>query len=393
MAARAGRRAADADDAVTDPDGPDAAQWDALTTFGVRIWKPEVGAWREVSVHGGVHEPRARADVAAGTRTRPRADERMIVDPRASSCSSSAASCARTSAPRAAAASAASAATAGRRSRATRAPTRPRASSRGSTRRRPQCGPAPHDRSSTTTRSAALWRGPAALHLPGVRPRARARPRAAGRLLASAGPGYAETRVVRDEIDALFVVAGLRPSSSACRARSAGRAGRSSSSVSSGSPPSATKSPRSPLTHAATSSPSASRTVWHHAPRSPSPALRNGVLARRRSTSSRRSRASGPASRSPTTRRRTRATGPSARSAPSPSKPTRAPATNRTAASFFSRTPRATTLRGPTATGKRRPAHRLAGAHSARRAAPDTAERKNDPGDADGDAADRRMTP
>ena len=60
-----GERAADADDAVTDPDAePDAAQWDALTTFGVRIWKPEVGAWREVSVHGGVHEPRARADVA-----------------------------------------------------------------------------------------------------------------------------------------------------------------------------------------------------------------------------------------------------------------------------------------------------------------------------------------
>jgi len=39
-------------------------QWDALTTFGVRIWKPEIGAWREVSVHGGVHEPRQRADVA-----------------------------------------------------------------------------------------------------------------------------------------------------------------------------------------------------------------------------------------------------------------------------------------------------------------------------------------
>jgi len=39
-------------------------QWDALTTFGVRIWKPEIGAWREVSVHGGIHEPRQRADVA-----------------------------------------------------------------------------------------------------------------------------------------------------------------------------------------------------------------------------------------------------------------------------------------------------------------------------------------
>lgn len=42
----------------------DVAQWDALTTFGVRIWKPEIGAWREVSVHGGVHEPREFGDVA-----------------------------------------------------------------------------------------------------------------------------------------------------------------------------------------------------------------------------------------------------------------------------------------------------------------------------------------
>ncbi|KAH8083883.1 hypothetical protein JL720_8123 [Aureococcus anophagefferens] len=62
-----GERAADApplDDEGKDGGEPDGAQWDALTTFGVRIWKPEIGAWREVSVHGGVHEPRARADVA-----------------------------------------------------------------------------------------------------------------------------------------------------------------------------------------------------------------------------------------------------------------------------------------------------------------------------------------
>ena len=52
------------DDEGKDGGEPDGAQWDALTTFGVRIWKPEIGAWREVSVHGGVHEPRARADVA-----------------------------------------------------------------------------------------------------------------------------------------------------------------------------------------------------------------------------------------------------------------------------------------------------------------------------------------
>jgi len=43
---------------------PTTAQWDALTTFGVRIWKPEIGEWREVSVHGGIHEPRKQADVA-----------------------------------------------------------------------------------------------------------------------------------------------------------------------------------------------------------------------------------------------------------------------------------------------------------------------------------------
>ena len=62
-----GERAADAPplgDEGKDGGEPDGAQWDALTTFGVRIWKPEIGAWREVSVHGGVHEPRARADVA-----------------------------------------------------------------------------------------------------------------------------------------------------------------------------------------------------------------------------------------------------------------------------------------------------------------------------------------
>jgi len=45
-------------------DASNLAQWDALTTFGVRIWKPEIGAWREVSVHGGVHEPRQRPDLA-----------------------------------------------------------------------------------------------------------------------------------------------------------------------------------------------------------------------------------------------------------------------------------------------------------------------------------------
>jgi len=43
------------------------AQWDALTTFGVRIWKPEIGHWREVSVHGGIHEPRKQPE-SAGRR-------------------------------------------------------------------------------------------------------------------------------------------------------------------------------------------------------------------------------------------------------------------------------------------------------------------------------------
>jgi len=59
-----GETAADARGPRDEAKEPDGAQWDALTTFGVRIWKPEIGAWREVSVHGGVHEPRQRADVA-----------------------------------------------------------------------------------------------------------------------------------------------------------------------------------------------------------------------------------------------------------------------------------------------------------------------------------------
>jgi len=41
--------------------------WDALTTFGVRIWKPEIKQWREVSVNGGIHEPRTSAN-KAGSR-------------------------------------------------------------------------------------------------------------------------------------------------------------------------------------------------------------------------------------------------------------------------------------------------------------------------------------
>ena len=40
--------------------------WDALTTFGVRIWKPEVGEWREVSVNGSIHEPRTQPSRQGG---------------------------------------------------------------------------------------------------------------------------------------------------------------------------------------------------------------------------------------------------------------------------------------------------------------------------------------
>ena len=43
--------------------GIEFKEWDALTTFGVRIWRPEVQAWREISVMGSVHEP--RTDLAA----------------------------------------------------------------------------------------------------------------------------------------------------------------------------------------------------------------------------------------------------------------------------------------------------------------------------------------
>ena len=38
--------------------GDELREWDALTTFGVRVWRPDVQAWREVSVMGSVHEPR-----------------------------------------------------------------------------------------------------------------------------------------------------------------------------------------------------------------------------------------------------------------------------------------------------------------------------------------------
>ena len=44
----------------------EAEGWDALTTFGVRIWKPEVGSWREVSVNGSIHEPRTQPSRAGG---------------------------------------------------------------------------------------------------------------------------------------------------------------------------------------------------------------------------------------------------------------------------------------------------------------------------------------
>lgn len=63
---KAPRRRLDADLPSVNPreEPSNVSQWDALTTFGVRIWKPEIGEWREVSVHGGVHEPRERGDVA-----------------------------------------------------------------------------------------------------------------------------------------------------------------------------------------------------------------------------------------------------------------------------------------------------------------------------------------
>ena len=37
--------------------------WDAVTTFGLRIWQPSVGKWVEVSVNGYMHEVRETDDV------------------------------------------------------------------------------------------------------------------------------------------------------------------------------------------------------------------------------------------------------------------------------------------------------------------------------------------
>jgi pellino protein len=40
------------------PKWQEGTEWDALTTFGMRLWTPETGIWREVSVNGAIHEPR-----------------------------------------------------------------------------------------------------------------------------------------------------------------------------------------------------------------------------------------------------------------------------------------------------------------------------------------------
>lgn len=38
--------------------------WDALTTFGVRVWRPDTRVWQEVSVNGNMYEPRTTMTVA-----------------------------------------------------------------------------------------------------------------------------------------------------------------------------------------------------------------------------------------------------------------------------------------------------------------------------------------
>ena len=35
-----------------------ACSWDALTTYGIRVWRPDFGSWREISIQGHAHEPR-----------------------------------------------------------------------------------------------------------------------------------------------------------------------------------------------------------------------------------------------------------------------------------------------------------------------------------------------
>jgi len=40
------------------------AAFDALTTFGIKLWTPETQAWREVSVKGCAFQPRLKSDTA-----------------------------------------------------------------------------------------------------------------------------------------------------------------------------------------------------------------------------------------------------------------------------------------------------------------------------------------
>ncbi|GMH82734.1 hypothetical protein TL16_g09361 [Triparma laevis f. inornata] len=48
-------------------EGENEDDWDAVTTFGLRIWQPSVGKWVEVSVNGYMHEVR-ETDDACGAR-------------------------------------------------------------------------------------------------------------------------------------------------------------------------------------------------------------------------------------------------------------------------------------------------------------------------------------
>jgi len=63
--------------------GKNHEDWDAVTTFGLRMWQPSVQRWVEVSVNGFMHEIRPRDQVAGeriGSRMRAKLEHGSIID-------------------------------------------------------------------------------------------------------------------------------------------------------------------------------------------------------------------------------------------------------------------------------------------------------------------------
>ncbi|CAM9472304.1 unnamed protein product, partial [Phaeothamnion confervicola] len=54
--------------------------WDATTTFGVRLWKPETGRWLEVTVNGALHEPRTEDLAVLGPHCKGPGEDNLLTD-------------------------------------------------------------------------------------------------------------------------------------------------------------------------------------------------------------------------------------------------------------------------------------------------------------------------